>query len=101
MAPLGIAFSGGPGPAEIVDCVGLAETLGYESAWVAEGHGGDQFAVLAAAAARTSIAGTRDDCRARIAEYRRCGLDLPILSPYARGPAARATFEAVIRACAP
>src|SRR3954464_8749240 len=54
MERLGIAFSGGPSPADIVDCIVLAESLGYESAWVAEGHGGDQFAILAAAAARTS-----------------------------------------------
>ena len=54
MDRLGIAFSGGANPAEIVDCVKLAETLGYESAWVAEGHGGDQFAILAACAAQTS-----------------------------------------------
>ena len=54
MTRLGIAFSGGPSPAEIVDCIKLAEELGYESAWVAEGHGGDQFATLAAAAAQTS-----------------------------------------------
>ena len=51
---IGIAFSGGANPSEIVDCVRLAESLGYESAWVAEGHGGDQFAVLAACAAETS-----------------------------------------------
>jgi len=51
---IGIAFSGGASPSEIVDCVRLAESLGYESAWVAEGHGGDQFAVLAACAAQTS-----------------------------------------------
>jgi alkanesulfonate monooxygenase SsuD/methylene tetrahydromethanopterin reductase-like flavin-dependent oxidoreductase (luciferase family) len=51
---IGIAFSGGASPSEIVDCVKLAESLGYESAWVAEGHGGDQFAVLAACAAQTS-----------------------------------------------
>jgi probable F420-dependent oxidoreductase len=51
---LGIAFSGGPGPAEIAELIGLAESLGYGSAWVAEGHGGDQFATLAAAAMRTS-----------------------------------------------
>ena len=58
MAPrLGIAFSGGPSPAEIVELVRLAETLGYESAWVAEGHGGDQFAILAGAAAQTSRIG--------------------------------------------
>lgn len=54
MERLGIAFSGGANPAEIVECVRLAETLGYESAWVAEGHGGDQFAVLAACATQTS-----------------------------------------------
>jgi alkanesulfonate monooxygenase SsuD/methylene tetrahydromethanopterin reductase-like flavin-dependent oxidoreductase (luciferase family) len=51
---IGIAFSGGVSPSEIVDCARLAENLGYESAWVAEGHGGDQFAVLAACAAQTS-----------------------------------------------
>jgi probable F420-dependent oxidoreductase len=54
MARLGIAFSGGPSPAEIAQCIELAESLGYESAWVAEGHGGDQFATLSAAAVRTS-----------------------------------------------
>jgi 5,10-methylenetetrahydromethanopterin reductase len=54
MDRLGIAFSGGANPSEIVECVKLAETLGYESAWVAEGHGGDQFAILAACAAQTS-----------------------------------------------
>ena len=41
-------------PPEIVQCVQLAEELGYESAWVAEGHGGDQFAILTACALATS-----------------------------------------------
>jgi probable F420-dependent oxidoreductase len=54
MNRIGIAISGGPNPAEIIDLVVLAERLGYESAWVAEGHGGDQFAILAACAMRTS-----------------------------------------------
>jgi probable F420-dependent oxidoreductase len=54
MNRIGLAISGGPNPAEIVDLVVLAESLGYESAWVAEGHGGDQFAILAACAMRTS-----------------------------------------------
>jgi probable F420-dependent oxidoreductase len=54
MNRIGIAISGGPNPSEIVELVRLAETLGYDSAWIAEGHGGDQFAVLAACAARTS-----------------------------------------------
>jgi alkanesulfonate monooxygenase SsuD/methylene tetrahydromethanopterin reductase-like flavin-dependent oxidoreductase (luciferase family) len=54
MSRIGIAISGGPNPADIVDLVVLAESLGYESAWIAEGHGGDQFAILAACAMRTS-----------------------------------------------
>jgi Luciferase-like monooxygenase len=54
MNRIGIAISGGPNPAEIVELVVLAESLGYASAWVAEGHGGDQFAILAACAMRTS-----------------------------------------------
>lgn len=54
MARIGIAFSGGPNASEIVECIKLAESLGYESAWAAEGHGGDQFAILSAAAVQTS-----------------------------------------------
>src|SRR5689334_17713806 len=54
MSRIGIAISGGPNPADAVDLVVLAESLGYESAWVAEGHGGDQFAILAACATQTS-----------------------------------------------
>jgi alkanesulfonate monooxygenase SsuD/methylene tetrahydromethanopterin reductase-like flavin-dependent oxidoreductase (luciferase family) len=53
MERIGVAFSGGLGPREIVECVTLAESLGYHSAWVAEGHGGDQFAILAACATAT------------------------------------------------
>src|SRR5215467_15831978 len=53
MARLGLAISGGLSPTEIVECVTLAEELGYDSAWVAEGHGGDQFAILAACAVST------------------------------------------------
>ncbi|HUF94105.1 MAG TPA: LLM class flavin-dependent oxidoreductase [Candidatus Limnocylindria bacterium] len=53
-ARAGIAFSRGLAPSEIVDCTRLAESLGYESAWVAEGHTGDQFAILAACAIATT-----------------------------------------------
>jgi probable F420-dependent oxidoreductase len=53
MARIGLALSGGLAPGDIVDCVRLAEELGYESAWVAEGHGGDQFAILTACACAT------------------------------------------------
>ncbi len=54
MGRIGVAFSGGPNASEIIECIRLAESLGYDSAWAAEGHGGDQFAVLAAAATLTS-----------------------------------------------
>ena len=50
---IGIALTGGLSPGDVVECVRLAEELGYESAWVAEGHGGDQFAILAACAVAT------------------------------------------------
>ena len=48
MERVGVGFSGGMSPQDIVECVKVAEELGYESAWVAEGHGGDQFSVLTA-----------------------------------------------------
>ena len=48
MARLGLALAGGMSPTDIVDCVKHAEGLGYESAWFAEGHGGDQFCILTA-----------------------------------------------------
>ena len=32
---IGVAFSGGLTPSDVVECVKLAEALGYESAWVA------------------------------------------------------------------
>ena len=51
---LGFSISGGLRPREIVDCAVLAEQLGYESVWIAEGHGGDQFALLSACAMATS-----------------------------------------------
>lgn len=53
MARIGFALSRGLPPADIIECVKLAEELGYESAWVAEGHGGDQFAILSACAVVT------------------------------------------------
>jgi probable F420-dependent oxidoreductase len=53
MERIGVGFSGGMSPQDIVKCVQLAEKLGYESAWVAEGHGGDQFSALTACAVAT------------------------------------------------
>ena len=53
MERVGVAFVGSWTPTEIVELVKLAEELGYESAWVAEGHGGDQFSILTACAVAT------------------------------------------------
>ena len=54
MERIGVAFTGGLAPSDIVECVRLAEDLGYESAWMAEGHGGDQFSILTACALATN-----------------------------------------------
>lgn len=53
MSRVGVAFSAGLNASEIVECAVLAESLGYDSVWMAEGHGGDQFAVLSAVAVQT------------------------------------------------
>jgi probable F420-dependent oxidoreductase len=55
MSRIGVGFSsGGLSPGDIVECVRLAEELGYESAWMTEGHAGDQFAILGACAVATT-----------------------------------------------
>jgi alkanesulfonate monooxygenase SsuD/methylene tetrahydromethanopterin reductase-like flavin-dependent oxidoreductase (luciferase family) len=51
---VGVGVSRGLAPADVVECVKLAEALGYESAWMAEGHAGDQFAILGACAVATT-----------------------------------------------
>jgi alkanesulfonate monooxygenase SsuD/methylene tetrahydromethanopterin reductase-like flavin-dependent oxidoreductase (luciferase family) len=48
MRRIGVALGGGLRARDIVECVKLAEDLGYESAWIAEGHGGDPFALARA-----------------------------------------------------
>ena len=77
------------------------EAAAVAEAWSRGDRVAAEHAVSDALIDATSIAGTPEQCRARIEEYRRCGLDLPILSPFARGSEARSRFEAVIRACAP
>lgn len=54
MERLGIALGSGLSPANTVECARLAEQFGYESAWVVEGHGGDQFSLLTAIALATA-----------------------------------------------
>src|SRR5262245_7343938 len=52
-ARIGVGFSGGLAPADLVWCIRVSAELGDESAGVAGGHGGDQFAILAACAVST------------------------------------------------
>ena len=49
----------------------------------------------------TSVAGSPEECRAKLQAYRDSGIDEPIISPFARGPGSAAVFEEAIRACAP
>ena len=54
MERLGVAINRGLTPTEVVEYVQLAEELGYESAWMTEGHGGDPFSILTACALATN-----------------------------------------------
>ena len=53
MERIGVAFLGDMAPQDFVECAKLAEELGYESAWMAEGRCGDQFSILTACALNT------------------------------------------------
>jgi alkanesulfonate monooxygenase SsuD/methylene tetrahydromethanopterin reductase-like flavin-dependent oxidoreductase (luciferase family) len=77
------------------------EAAAIAAAWSRGDREAAERAVSDALIDATSIAGTPAECRARVEEYRAAGMDVPILSPFARGPGAKASFEAVIRACAP
>ena len=70
-------------------------------AWAAGDAAGAARAVTDEMIAATGIAGTAAECRERLDSYRDAGLDLPIISPFARGPDAKERFLAAIEACAP
>ena len=48
MENIGISFGGGLDPRDVVECAKLADELGYDSIWITEGNGGDQFSILTA-----------------------------------------------------
>jgi len=78
-----------------------AEADAIAEAWARGDRAATEAAVSDAMIDATSIAGTPEQCRARLEAYRQSGIDVPIISPFARGPDAKARFEAAIRACAP
>ena len=79
----------------------VEEAAAIAAAWACGDRDAAEHAVSDAMIDATSICGTPAQCRDKIAAYRDSGIDLPILSPFARGPGAKARFEAAIRACAP
>ena len=78
-----------------------SEATQISKAWARGDREAAERAVSDAMIEATSIVGMPQQCRARIEAYRRLGVATPFLSPYARGNASKARFEAVIRACAP
>ena len=71
------------------------------TAWARGDRDAAEQAVSDAMIDATTVSGTPEQCRTRIEAYRQSGIDLPIISPFARGRDAKARFEAAIRACAP
>jgi alkanesulfonate monooxygenase SsuD/methylene tetrahydromethanopterin reductase-like flavin-dependent oxidoreductase (luciferase family) len=78
-----------------------AEAAAIAGAWARGDKAAAERAVSDAMIEATGVAGTAAQCRARVEAYRRSGIDVPILSPFARGADARSRCEAAIRACAP
>jgi alkanesulfonate monooxygenase SsuD/methylene tetrahydromethanopterin reductase-like flavin-dependent oxidoreductase (luciferase family) len=78
-----------------------AEAAAIAEAWTRDDRETAERAVSDAMIDATSVSGTPEQCRARIEAYRQSGIDVPIISPFARGPDAKLRFEAAIRACAP
>jgi alkanesulfonate monooxygenase SsuD/methylene tetrahydromethanopterin reductase-like flavin-dependent oxidoreductase (luciferase family) len=77
------------------------EAAAIRAAWTRGDRAAAERAVTDAMLDATGVAGTPAEGRARIERYRESGIELPIISPYARGPDAPARFEAAIRALAP
>lgn len=98
----GLAFYAGffPRYNQLIANHGFAEEASaIRAAWLAGDRAGAERAVTDAMIDATSVAGTPSECRERIEAYRDSGIDLPIISPFARGPGAYEVFERAVRAC--
>lgn len=78
-----------------------AEAAAIADAWSRSDRQATERAVSDAMIDAINIADTPEDCPMRLEACRQSGMDVPIISPFARGPDAKARFEATIRACAP
>jgi 5,10-methylenetetrahydromethanopterin reductase len=78
-----------------------AEAQAIAEAWARGDREAAEHAVSDEMIDATSVSGTPDQCHARIEAYRKSGIDVPIISPFTRGPDAKTLFEAAIRSCAP
>jgi alkanesulfonate monooxygenase SsuD/methylene tetrahydromethanopterin reductase-like flavin-dependent oxidoreductase (luciferase family) len=54
MDKVGISYWGGMTANDVIECTRVADKRGLASAWMAEGHGGDAFAIMAACALSTN-----------------------------------------------
>jgi alkanesulfonate monooxygenase SsuD/methylene tetrahydromethanopterin reductase-like flavin-dependent oxidoreductase (luciferase family) len=100
----GLAFYVGffPRYRQMIAGYGFEEETAASAAAFAKGdREGAERCITDAMIDATAVVGTPEECRDRIEAYRQSGIDLPIISPFARGAGAKATFEAAIRACAP
>ena len=100
----GLAFYAGffPRYNRLIAEYGFAdEAASITAAWARGDRDGAVELVTDAMVDATGVAGTPEECREKIEEYRASGISLPIISPFARGPGSKERFEAAIRACAP
>ena len=79
----------------------VAEAAAIAAAWAKGDREAAERAVSDGMIEATAIVVTPEQCRARLEAYRQSGVDVPIITPFARGPGAKSQFELVLRACAP
>jgi probable F420-dependent oxidoreductase len=81
--------------------IGFAdEAAALEAAWARGDADGAVSLINPRMIRALTVYGTAAECRARLAEYRAAGLDLPIVAPFPVGEPVAETFERTIAGCA-
>jgi alkanesulfonate monooxygenase SsuD/methylene tetrahydromethanopterin reductase-like flavin-dependent oxidoreductase (luciferase family) len=103
MERIGVGFSSGLQPKEVVECVaGYGEALeAVSQAWLAGERDKARRLVPAGLLDEMSLIGSQEEVRARIQAYRETGITLPIISPSVEREGGVEQALATIRACAP